>query len=145
MCISKLEYDLVRVCDGDTAYFFLLADYVWPGQGEGKVQGTDKLESDYGLTLPDFAKAAVYNQKKSGYGSMGTSDATTEILKGDGAPGHIYISLPVCYLKETSFKGVNPADAGISKRQIGTATIACTTDWVSTQFPLLYHGSSLML
>ncbi|KAJ5584810.1 uncharacterized protein N7459_004610 [Penicillium hispanicum] len=127
VCKSKLEYDLVRVCDGDTAYFFMLADHTWPEQGEGKVQDLDKLESDFGLSLLDFAKAAAYNQKKNGYGHMSISDATNEILKGGGAPENMYIYMPVCYLNEPSFKDVNTAEGGITKRRIGTAATACST------------------
>ena len=114
-CSTELHNGLVRECDGDTAYFYMLASHVWAVAGDGEVQGADGIQ-EYGLTLTQFAKAAVYNQEQNGYGSPKPTDATKNILLGKGSPDAIDVSIPVCYLNEGSLKGIYSRDV---KKRVG--------------------------
>ncbi|KAJ5585521.1 uncharacterized protein N7459_005321 [Penicillium hispanicum] len=116
-CKTTLKNDLVRVCDGNDAYFLLEASYTWPTEGNDAITGWDKF-ADYGLTLLQFIKAAVYNQKQRGYDSPTSNDVLSDIMKGNVKPNDISVSLPVCEVTESDVKSYDTR----KKKRIGMPT-----------------------
>lgn len=111
------ERSLVRVCDGDTAYFFMIkaditrSNYDWP-----KVHGADDdtLE-EYSLDLLTLAKGALWTQKTFGFGANfenSTTDAITDVYVNSDEPekvlDNLFVSVPVCDLDWLKDNGPYP-------------------------------------
>lgn len=108
---------LVRVCDGDTAYFFMIkatirrSNYDWP-----QVYGADdETLKKYSLDLLKLAKGALWTQKTFGFGANfgdTTNSAITDVYANPEEPGklpdNVFMSVPVCDLDWLKENGDNP-------------------------------------
>lgn len=108
---------LVRVCDGDTAYFFVIkATASGKTQNWPEVNGADdKTLKQYDLDLLTLAKGALWTQNKFGFSANfgnSTTDAITDLYMNTDSPGklpeHVFNTVPVCDLDWLKHNGPYP-------------------------------------
>jgi hypothetical protein len=115
--LKAYHRSLARVCEGDTAYFFIIkadiirSNYDWP-----EIYGADDdtLEQ-YSLDLLTLAKGAEWTQKTFGFGanfenstSQAIADEYLNAKDPSKVPKNVFMSVPVCDLDWLKDNGPYP-------------------------------------
>ncbi|KAJ5165974.1 hypothetical protein N7492_006270 [Penicillium capsulatum] len=113
-----LNYGPVRVCDGDTAYFFIRkgSESLPIGTSYPEVPGIKKETlGNYSLDLLTVAKGAEWTQNTFGFGenfNQSTHDAIADMYlnpeDSTNTANNTFISVPFCDLDWLKHNGPNP-------------------------------------
>ncbi|KAL4921800.1 hypothetical protein BDW62DRAFT_197506 [Aspergillus aurantiobrunneus] len=104
--------ELYRVCDGDTAYFFVLWDDIlhkYKSDGWGKPHGIEHAE-DENISLVEFGKAAVYTSEQFGPGHNWDPEGVAVAFGSERKPPNfLMVDIPACTVDTDYF---HPVDGG---------------------------------
>lgn len=91
--------DLWRVCDGDTAYFYLPWSEIGPWDDDWSAPPGIEYVEDEGLDLVQMAKAAEDTQKQYGYDYEWNTETAIDAFMSETPPPYgLLVNLPVCFL-----------------------------------------------
>ncbi|KAJ5594240.1 uncharacterized protein N7459_000448 [Penicillium hispanicum] len=140
-CGADLEDDLVRVCVGDKAYFWLKEDYTYWKKGSSKITGfDDDTLGDYQLSLEKLANAYMYSKDQNGGDNWTVKSAINAFSSGGSAPpDYMFASMKVCTMTTKQIEKVEKKKREVPKVKRlnpgSSTTTTCESDGVSFSIP----------